>query len=330
MATIEETNHTVYVKTNLNTRLAVTITNTDTAGHLKEKISSDHLNCFPVLGEINVSAIKVKRNKHFYHLSDSILVKIVFERVKGTWFLYVDAAGEKSEDQIAHDPIGESMKEIDHGENQLHSKQAVVPENLLVEKPLVNNEHVTSAGLAVKPVKKKKKNPVQQVKATAAPSDLKRKLSEASSDTEAKDVCNTRVKKKRSIKISDGETGLLNSGAGKDGSTSDVVPMTSKSEKALVADHPSLETKKAGKSLPPTGKSKKLKVKTIVASSSCLEKGSNKDCGIGDNSVNMVESSKTKQSSSKDHQEPPKEQNDVISRDLSNNGENEKQGCTPL
>ncbi|RZC79449.1 hypothetical protein C5167_003642 [Papaver somniferum] len=44
------------------------------------------------------------------------------------------------------------MKEIDHGKNQLHSKQAVVPENLLVEKPLFNNEHVTNAGLAVRPV----------------------------------------------------------------------------------------------------------------------------------------------------------------------------------
>ncbi|KAI3930039.1 hypothetical protein MKW92_014899 [Papaver armeniacum] len=291
MAAIESKDQTVFVETNLNTRFAVAFTDNDSVGHLKEKISSVHLNCFPVLGKINVRAIKVKRKKHFYHLSDSILVKIVFERVKGTRFLYVDAAGEKSEDRIAHDPIGESMKEIHHGENQLHAKQAVVLENLSVEKPLVDNDHVTSAGLAVKPVKKKKKkNPasIQQVKATAAPSDLKRKLPEASPDTEAKDVSNTRVKKKRSIKISDGETGLLNSGAGEDVSTSDVVPMTSKSEKPLVAEHPSLETKKAGKSLPPTGKSKKLKVKTIVASSSCLEKGSNKDYGIGDNSVNMV------------------------------------------
>ncbi|RZC79440.1 hypothetical protein C5167_003625 [Papaver somniferum] len=310
----------VFVETNLNTRFAVGITDNDTVGNLKEKISSVHLNCFPVLGKINVSAIKVKRNKHLYQIPDSILVKIVFERVKGTWFLYVDATVEKSEDQIAHDPIGESMKEINHGENQLHTKQAVVPENLSVEKPLVNNDHV------VKPVKKKK-NPAS----VAAPSDLKRKLSEASPDTGAKDVSNTRVKKKKSIKISDGETGLLNSGARKDGSTSDVVPMTSKSEKPSVAEHPSLETKKAGKSLPPTGKSKKLKVKTIVASSSRLEKGSNKDCGIVDNSVNMVESSKTKQSSSKNDQEPQKEQNGVISRDLSTStGENEKQGCTPL
>ncbi|KAI3874320.1 hypothetical protein MKX03_019468 [Papaver bracteatum] len=94
------TNHTVYIKTNLNTRLVVTITNTDTAGSLKEKMSSDHLNCFPVLGEINVSAIKVKFNKHFYNLSDSILVKTVFERVKGTWFLYVDALEKEQNDLI--------------------------------------------------------------------------------------------------------------------------------------------------------------------------------------------------------------------------------------
>ncbi|KAI3939209.1 hypothetical protein MKX01_002077, partial [Papaver californicum] len=59
--------------------------------------------------------------------------------------------------------------------------------------------------------------------------------------------------------ISDGETGLSYSGVGNDDSTGGVVPVTSKHEKALDADHPTLETKKAGKSLPPTGKSRMSK-----------------------------------------------------------------------
>ncbi|KAI3870969.1 hypothetical protein MKX03_029375 [Papaver bracteatum] len=273
------TNHGVLIETNLNTHLAVMITDIDTAQHLKQNIALEHLKCFPMHSNISVNAIKVKRKKRFYHLSDSVPVKSVFRRVTGTWFLYVDVA---------------SLKEID-AEN--HSKQALEPEKLLAA-------HVTSADLAVKPVetsvndkKKKKKIPTktQQVKSIPTLSGLKRKLAEASL---AKVVSTTIIKKKRSTKVSDAETGLLNSGVGKDDSRSDdVVPVTSKSEKALVAGQPSLETEKAGKSLPPTGKLKKFKVKAFVASSSCLEK----------------------------------EQNDIISRDLSTStGENKRRENIPL
>ncbi|KAI3894614.1 hypothetical protein MKW92_035430 [Papaver armeniacum] len=258
MATIKSIDYPVFVETNLNTHLVATITNTDTVGHFKEKIVLEHRNCFPMHNNIVLNAIKVKRKKCFYHLSDPVPVKSVFERVKGTWFLYVDAV---------------SLKEID-AENQLHRKQALEPEKLIAA-------HGTSADLAVKPVErsgnaKKKKNPaIQQVKSIATPSDLKRKLSEASLDTEAKVISKTRIEKKRCTKVSDAETGLLNSGAGKNDSTNNVVPVISMtSEKALVADHPRLEARKA--------------VKTVVASSPCLKKGQNEAAALNDNSSKCV------------------------------------------
>ncbi|KAI3960433.1 hypothetical protein MKW92_033115 [Papaver armeniacum] len=238
------TKHAVLIDTNLNTHLALMITDIDTVEHLKKNIVLEHLKCFPTHSNIAVNAIKVKRKKCFYHLSDSVPVKSVFQRVTGTWFLYVDAV---------------SLKEID-AEN--HRKQALEPEKLLAA-------HVTSVDLAVKPVetsvnekKKKKKIPArtQQVKSIPTLSGLKRKLSEASL---AKVVSTTSIKKKRSTKVSDAETGLLNSGVGKDDSTSDVVPVTSKSEKALVAGQPSLETEKAGENK----KKENIPLKKVIRSS---------------------------------------------------------------
>ncbi|KAI3980734.1 hypothetical protein MKX01_025299, partial [Papaver californicum] len=99
--------------------------------------------------------------------------------------------------------------------------------------------------------------------------------------TKDKDVANTRKKKKKSTKVSNGKpAGLSSSGDEKDDIIRDFVPVTLKRKKALDADHPSLKTKKANKSLLPTGKLRKSKVRTIVAPSSCLEKGSDKKCGI--------------------------------------------------
>ncbi|RZC84577.1 hypothetical protein C5167_047362 [Papaver somniferum] len=242
--TTESTNYTVFVETSMKTHLVVTFTITDTAGHLKQKIAADHFNCFPKLGEIDVTAIKVTRNQCCYHVSDSMHVKSVFERVRGTWYLYVDAVLKETENvsnnitgsvgeasqlvlvvHSMHNLIGESIKEIG-GENQLHGKQGEQSK--------------------VMPSEEK---------------DLKHK---STLDTKATYVASPR---KRPIsKIFDGKTGigLSNLGAGKDDSTRNVVP---------VADHPS----KTCKSLPPIGKSKTSKVEIVGAPSSCLEKGPDKE-----------------------------------------------------
>lgn len=96
----------------------------------------EHLQCFPELGEIKIHALKVccfntfmvieetfsvnfmiqidkvliswqvKRKGHFYHLSDSMLVKSAFEGAKKSWFLSVDASSLKQcgENQQSHEP----------------------------------------------------------------------------------------------------------------------------------------------------------------------------------------------------------------------------------
>ncbi|KAI3996466.1 hypothetical protein MKX01_001304 [Papaver californicum] len=325
ISTIESTNHTVFIDTNLDTHLALIITNSDTVLHLKKKLMSEHFHCFPMLGKIDVNAIKVKRKKCIYHLSDSMFVKSVYDGVKGTWFLYVDVVCQvvSREENPLHlgpgslpnlkvdGPSAEAQKttiQLDHQcmkVSMIDSNNGIGNHVILKEGGLVQGEIGGQASdrLCEAPQLKSASKKTQR-KVKMFPRTLKV----------------LREKRKRSTKISDGETGLSYSGVGKDDSTRDVVPVTSKHEKALDADHPTLETKKAGKILPPTGKSRKSKVKTVVAPSSCLEKGSDKDCGIGGNP-----------SSSKINEEPPKEQNDVISKDLNTStDENRKQENTQL
>ncbi|KAI3877605.1 hypothetical protein MKX03_037738 [Papaver bracteatum] len=228
-----------------------------------------------------------------------------------------------------HDPVEENMKEIDAG-TPLH-KDISKPENCLLDKPLRDEQQVTRS--AVKPVeslvgekRKRKLASFREVNCVVTPSEeinLKHKLLDASVDTETKDIANTRKKKKRTTKISDAETCLPSAGAENDDSTRDVVPVTSEPEKAL-------DTRKAGKSLPPTGKSRTSKKRTTDAPSLCLEKGSDKDCGIGDNTL-LMESLKTKHSNSKNYAELPEEQKVGLSRNVTTStDENRKQENTPL
>ncbi|OVA17601.1 HAD-like domain [Macleaya cordata] len=84
--------YTVFVDTNLDTHLVTIGSDEDTVRDLKQKIMSEHLHCFPKIGEITIQAMKVRRKGCFYHISDSMLVKSAFDGVNRTWFLYIDAA----------------------------------------------------------------------------------------------------------------------------------------------------------------------------------------------------------------------------------------------
>ncbi|XP_058194363.1 uncharacterized protein LOC131311060 [Rhododendron vialii] len=98
----------VFVDTSLDTHLAVIVSDSDTVSDLKKKIMSEHSLCFPNFGEIKINALKVKRKRCFYHLSDSMLVKSAFNGAKKCWFVSVDAF---------------SLKQ--HGDNQLPTDPAV-------------------------------------------------------------------------------------------------------------------------------------------------------------------------------------------------------------
>ncbi|KAA8529682.1 hypothetical protein F0562_034218 [Nyssa sinensis] len=86
---------TVFIDTSLDTHLAMIVSDADTVADFKKKINSEHLQCFPKIGEIKIHALKVKRKACFYHLSDFMLVKSAFEGAKKNWFLSVDASSLK-------------------------------------------------------------------------------------------------------------------------------------------------------------------------------------------------------------------------------------------
>ncbi|KAL0408538.1 UNVERIFIED_CONTAM: hypothetical protein Sradi_1788200 [Sesamum radiatum] len=84
---------TVFVDTSLDSHLAVILSNSDTVSDFKKKIMREHVRCFPKIGKIEIHSLKVKRRGNFYHLPDVMLVRNVFDGVKGNWFLSVDASG---------------------------------------------------------------------------------------------------------------------------------------------------------------------------------------------------------------------------------------------
>ncbi|XP_043705851.1 uncharacterized protein LOC122655657 [Telopea speciosissima] len=91
--------YTVFLDSNLDTHLAMNVSVQDTVRDLKDKIMIDHPCHFPNIGEIIVNALKVKHKGCFYHLSDSVSVKSVFNGSMKMSFLQFDAShqGERKE-----------------------------------------------------------------------------------------------------------------------------------------------------------------------------------------------------------------------------------------
>ncbi|CAI8598135.1 unnamed protein product [Vicia faba] len=93
MAALSSDNGTVvFIDTNLDTHLALTVSDHDTVSDFKKRVVLEHPLCFPKIGQIQINGIKVKRNGHFYHLSDSMIVKSAFSGYNKSWFLSVDVS----------------------------------------------------------------------------------------------------------------------------------------------------------------------------------------------------------------------------------------------
>ncbi|KAL0693892.1 hypothetical protein Bca4012_061072 [Brassica carinata] len=110
----------VYVDTNLDTHLLIPVDNNETVSDFKEKLCKEHRHCFPELGEINISAVKVHRQNTLgllldYHLPDFMRLSMAFEGVSNNcWFVSVDATAsvvDKCELMDA-DALLEKSKEI--------------------------------------------------------------------------------------------------------------------------------------------------------------------------------------------------------------------------
>ncbi|KAM3251090.1 putative protein isoform X1 [Capsicum annuum] len=106
---------TVFIDTDLDTHLAVLVSDSDTVSDLKIKAIFKHLECFPEMRELKISSVKVKRKGHYYHLPDTMIVRCVFEGTKNSWFLSVDASrfhcvGNDEDQSVREDTIGKTRK----------------------------------------------------------------------------------------------------------------------------------------------------------------------------------------------------------------------------
>ncbi|ESQ29046.1 hypothetical protein EUTSA_v10023229mg [Eutrema salsugineum] len=81
----------VFVETDLDTNLAVLVNIHETISDFKKKLCKQHEQCHPKVGEINISAVKVKRRNRFYRLPDCMILSKAFEGINRSWYMYVDA-----------------------------------------------------------------------------------------------------------------------------------------------------------------------------------------------------------------------------------------------
>ncbi|KMT12979.1 hypothetical protein BVRB_4g090590 isoform A [Beta vulgaris subsp. vulgaris] len=82
----------VFTETNLGTRIVIAVSPDITAGKFKGEFERAHVDCFPELGLLSINAVMVKQNSQFYHLSDLLPLKHVFQGFQDSWLLHVKAS----------------------------------------------------------------------------------------------------------------------------------------------------------------------------------------------------------------------------------------------
>ncbi|CAH2079584.1 unnamed protein product [Thlaspi arvense] len=101
----------VFVETNLETHLGVLLNNNDTSSDFKENLCKEHMQCFPEIGEIEISAVKVKRRDQFYHCSDSVILSLALAGIRN-WYIYVDLSVKATNKKCSENELLEREKEI--------------------------------------------------------------------------------------------------------------------------------------------------------------------------------------------------------------------------
>ncbi|KAI9107282.1 hypothetical protein K1719_021670 [Acacia pycnantha] len=86
----------VFVDTNLGTRIALNVPQDITAGAFKRDFERVHFMCLPNSEKIQVNGLMVKRKLCFYYLPDSLPLKYVFHGMRSAWFLHVEASHSKN------------------------------------------------------------------------------------------------------------------------------------------------------------------------------------------------------------------------------------------
>uniref|UniRef100_A0A1J3FLI9 Uncharacterized protein n=1 Tax=Noccaea caerulescens TaxID=107243 RepID=A0A1J3FLI9_NOCCA len=133
--------HSIYVETNLDTRLVVPVNREESVSDFRDKVCYEHNKSFPEMEEINITAFKIKSRGNLFCLSNHMNVSQAFDETRGNWNLYADAVKVEKEallaivatDQKCSNPeLAEGNKEtgIDKALVDVHNKDPNVEEGL--------------------------------------------------------------------------------------------------------------------------------------------------------------------------------------------------------
>ncbi|ANM68161.1 COP1-interacting protein 4.1 [Arabidopsis thaliana] len=142
----------VFVETNLDTRLALPVHKDEIISDFKDKVLKEHKQVFPEIGEINISAMKVKRRREFYHFSESLNVCKAFDGISTDWFMYIDAVRVDKGKTLAIMDVDQNLELVEKKEeipNGKNTKDLTIGEGLetqLVEKKTRKRRIVSSGG----------------------------------------------------------------------------------------------------------------------------------------------------------------------------------------
>ncbi|CAD5326717.1 unnamed protein product [Arabidopsis thaliana] len=118
----------VFVKTSIDTRLGLLLDSHDSVSAFKDKFCKEHELCFPSVGNITVSALKVNVSGNDYHLSDSMILKKALQGLSNEdFFLSVDLVRvqEKSELQIGEAVEKKTRKRKSKSANNSRKKPSI-------------------------------------------------------------------------------------------------------------------------------------------------------------------------------------------------------------
>ncbi|KAK6947091.1 hypothetical protein RJ641_000564 [Dillenia turbinata] len=81
----------IFVNTSMGTRIAISVSPDITVGDFKRELEREHFCCFPMLGQIKIYGLMVKRRSCFYHLPESMPIKYAFSGLFRSWFVHTEA-----------------------------------------------------------------------------------------------------------------------------------------------------------------------------------------------------------------------------------------------
>uniref|UniRef100_A0ACD5W0C2 Uncharacterized protein n=1 Tax=Avena sativa TaxID=4498 RepID=A0ACD5W0C2_AVESA len=93
----------LFLDTDLGTHLALNVAADSSICGLKSQVAVEHAAAFPDLGTVSVKSFQVLRKGAMYHLSDSMVVRSAFAKVKAGYFLHVKMTAAETDTRYCRD-----------------------------------------------------------------------------------------------------------------------------------------------------------------------------------------------------------------------------------